>query len=154
MTPMTISELAKAADVHVETVRYYERRGLLPEPERRPSSYRAYPATMVTRLRFIKSAQELGFSLAEIKKLLALRVDTVTSCTEVRRQAQAKLDEVEQKLQALQQIQAALSDLVAACAQGGPQGECPILEALEERARQPEKHYSQRANTGRTPDVL
>jgi MerR family mercuric resistance operon transcriptional regulator len=140
---MTISELAKAANVHVETVRYYERRGLLPEPPRQSSGYRAYPVAMVTRLRFIKNAQELGFSLAEIAKLLALRVDTITSCAEVRRQAEAKLVEVEQKLQALHQIQAALSDLVAACAQGGPQGECPILEVLEERARQPEKYPSQ-----------
>jgi len=139
---MTISELAQAAGVHIETVRYYERRGLLPKPARRPSGYRAYPETMVARLRFIKNAQELGFSLAEIEKLLALRVDAVTSCVDVRRRAEVKLAEVAQKLQALQQIQAALSDLVAACAQGGPQGECPILEALEERARQPEKHHS------------
>jgi len=127
---MTISELAQAADVHVETVRYYERRGLLPEPPRQSSGYRAYPATMVTRLRFIKNAQELGFSLAEIEKLLALRVDA-TSCAEVRRQAEVKLAEVEQKLQALQQIHTALTDLVAACEHGGPQGECPLLEALE-----------------------
>lgn len=131
MTPMTISELAKAAGVHIETVRYYERRGLLPEPARRPSGYRAYAATMVARLRFIKNAQELGFSLAEIEKLLALRVDAATSCAEVRRQAEVKLAEVEQKLQTLQQIQAALTDLVAACDHGGPQGECPLLEALE-----------------------
>lgn len=130
--PMTISELAQAAGVHIETVRYYERRSLLPQPARRPSGYRAYPATMVTRLRFIKNAQELGFSLAEIEKLLALRVDAATSCADVRRQAEAKLVEVEQKLQALQQIQAALTQLVAACEQGGPQGACPILEALEE----------------------
>jgi len=154
MTSMTISELAKAADVHVETVRYYERRGLLPEPPRRSSGYRVYPETMVTRLRFIKNAQELGFSLAEIEKLLALRVDAVTSCAEVRRQAEVKLAEVEQKLQALQEIQAALSRLVVACDQGGPQGECPILEALEERARQPEKNHSQTENAGRKPDVL
>lgn len=154
MTPMTISELAQAAGVHIETVRYYERRGLLPEPPRQSPGYRAYPATMITRLRFIKNAQELGFSLAEIAKLLALRVDAATSCAEVRRRTEVKLAEVEQKLQALQQIQAALTDLVAACEQGGPQGECPILEVLEERARQPEKNHSQTANTGGKTDVL
>lgn len=132
MITMTISELAQAAGVHIETVRYYERRSLLPDPPRQSSGYRAYPTAMVARLRFIKNAQELGFSLAEIEKLLALRVDAVTSCAEVRRQAEAKLAEVEQKLQTLQQIQAALSRLVAACEQGGPQGECPILETLEE----------------------
>jgi len=119
--------------VHVETVRYYERRGLLPEPTRRPSGYRAYATATVARLRFIKNAQELGFSLAEIDKLLALRVDADTSCADVRRQAEAKLTEVEQKLQSLQQIQAALTQLVAACAHGGPHGECPILEALNEQ---------------------
>lgn len=132
MDGLTISQLAKTAGVHIETVRYYERRGLLPEPARRPSGYRAYAAGIVTRLRFIKNAQELGFSLAEIKKLLALRVDAHTTCAEVRHQATIKLVEVDQKLQALQQIQVALTQLVDACTRGGPQGECPILEALAE----------------------
>jgi len=99
MTAMTIGELAKAAGVHIETVRYYERCGLLPEPARRPSGYRAYAEATVARLRFIKNAQELGFALAEIEKLLALRVDANTTCAEVRRQAEAKLLEVERKLQ-------------------------------------------------------
>lgn len=136
MTAMTISELAKAAGVHIETVRYYERRGLLPAPARRPSGYRAYTKTTVARLHFIKNAQGLGFALAEIKKLLALRVDANTNCAEVHRQAEAKLVEVERKLQALHQIQAALTQLVAACARGGPQEECPILEALEDPSRE------------------
>lgn len=91
---------------------------------------------------------------SHIEKLLTLRVDAATSCAEMHHQAEAKLVEVEQKLQALQQIQLALIDLVAACAQGGPQGECPILEVLEERARQPKKHLLQTANTGGKPDVL
>lgn len=131
MTAMTIGELAKAAGVHIETVRYYERRGLLPEPARRPSGYRAYAEATVARLRFIKNAQELGFALAEIEKLLALRVDVNTNCAKVRRQAEAKLLEVERKLQTLQAIQAALTQLVTACERDEAQGECPILEVLE-----------------------
>ena len=131
MTAMTIGELAKAAGVHIETVRYYERCGLLPEPARRPSGYRVYAEATVARLRFIKNAQELGFALAEIEKLLALRVDANTNCAEVRRQAEAKLLEVERKLQTLQAIQAALTQLVTACERDGAQGECPILEVLE-----------------------
>lgn len=136
MIAMTISELAKATGIHIETVRYYERRGLLPTPARRPSGYRVYTESTVARLHFIKNAQGLGFSLVEIKKLLTLRVDADTNCAEVRRQAEAKLVEVEGKLQALQQIQTALTQLVAACERGGAQGECPILEALEDPAHE------------------
>lgn len=127
---MTIGELARSTGVHVETVRYYERCGLVPQPARRPSGYRVYSADSVARIRFIKNAQELGFSLAEIKKLLELRIDANTNCGEVRRQAQIKLSEINDKIRALQQMQQALLQLVAACEQGGPQGECPILDAL------------------------
>lgn len=127
---MTIGELARSAGVHVETVRYYERRGLVPQPARRPSGYRVYSADSVARIRFIKNAQGLGFSLAEIKKLLGLRIDADTNCSAVRRQAQTKLVEINDKIRALQQMQRALLQLVAACEQGGLQGECPILDAL------------------------
>ena len=135
MTTMKIGQLAKEADVNVETVRYYERRGLIPEPPRRPSGYREYSQESVTRIRFIKGAQDLGFSLTEINKLLALRVDAGTNCEDVRRQAQAKLDEISEKISALQQLQGALTELVVACDRGGPHGECPILEAIEHQAK-------------------
>jgi MerR family mercuric resistance operon transcriptional regulator len=134
---MTIGELARSAGVHVETVRYYERCGLVPQPARRPSGYRVYSADSVARIRFIKNAQELGFSLAEIKKLLELRIDANTNCGEVRRQAQIKLSELNDKIRALQQIQHALLQLVAACEEGGPQGECPILDALAAQEHHP-----------------
>ena len=133
MNTLTIGQLARCAGVNLETIRYYERRGLLPEPPRRASSYRAYPQESLARLRFIKSAQALGFTLKEINHLLSLRLHADTSCEQVRKQAEQKLAEVAQKIQALQELQQALMTLTAACAQGGPQGECPILEALEEQ---------------------
>ncbi|RIK36797.1 MAG: heavy metal-responsive transcriptional regulator [Chloroflexi bacterium] len=134
MDTLTIGQLAGCAGVNLETIRYYERRGLLPEPPRRASGYRAYPPESLARIRFIKSAQALGFTLEEIHHLLSLRVHAGTSCEQVRQQAEQKLAEVTQKIQALQELQQALVTLTEACAQGGPQGECPILEALEERA--------------------
>lgn len=131
---LTIGQLAQAAEVHVETIRYYERRGLMPEPPRRLSGYREYDQESISRMRFIKNAQALGFSLDEIEKLLALRVDAETSCDDVRQQAEAKLGEIYEKIQALHRLQSALSELIAACERGGPQGDCPLLEALEHQA--------------------
>ncbi len=129
---LTIGQLAKEADVHVETVRYYERRGLIPEPPRTPSGYRSYPAESVTRIRFIKSAQALGFSLAEIEQLLALRVDATNSCAAVQRRGRAKLASIDEKIATLQRMRAAVVDLLSRCdREGALGGECPFLEALE-----------------------
>jgi MerR family mercuric resistance operon transcriptional regulator len=128
---LTIGKIARRANVNVETIRFYERRGLLKAPPRTPSGYRLYPPDTVTRLRFIKRAQELGFSLDEIRELLALRVDSTTTCAEVQRRTEDKLKQIEEKIRSLQQIQQALTTLVAACEVGGPMGECPILEALD-----------------------
>lgn len=135
MSPLTVSRLAQAAGVNPQTVRYYERRGLLPAPPRTESGYRLYPEEAVVRLRFIKQAQELGFSLEEIQELLALRVDASTSCAQVQARAQTKIQEIDAKIRQLQAMQAALADLVAACEQGGTEGECPFLDALERRAQ-------------------
>lgn len=134
MNTLTIGQLAKHAGVNPETVRYYERRGLLSAPPRRESGYRAYPPESLARIRFIKSAQTLGFTLEEIHRLLSLRVHADTSCDQVRMQAEQKLAEVTQKIQALQELQQALLTLTVACARAEPQDECPILEALEEQA--------------------
>lgn len=136
MAGLKIGQVAALAGVNRETVRYYERRGLMPEPPGRPSGYREYPEESVARIQFIKGAQALGFSLTEIEKLLALRVDSGTSCDEVRRQAQKKLEEIDEKIRGLQQLQSALTELVTACDRGGPEGECPIIEALEYQSRQ------------------
>ncbi len=134
--PLTIGRIAKQADVHIETIRYYERRGLLPEPPRTEAGYRQYDAESVTRLRFIKEAQALGFTLDEIQGLLALRVDKETSCEDVRRRAERKAIDIEAKIDALQTMHAALQEMIAACERGGPRGECPLLETLERHAQE------------------
>jgi len=133
---LTIGRIAQQADVHIETIRYYERRVLLPDPPRTEAGYRQYDAESVTRLRFIKEAQALGFSLEEIQGLLALRVDKETSCADVRRRAERKAADIEAKISALQIMHAALQEMIAACAQGGPNGECPLLETLERHAQE------------------
>lgn len=131
METLTIGQLAKNAGVNIETIRYYERRGLIPEPPRRESGYRQYTPEFVTRIQFIKRAQELGFSLNEIAELLALRVDSETACSEVRQHAEVKIANIEGKIQTLQQMKQALKALVVVCNENGTTSECPILEALE-----------------------
>ncbi len=126
----TIGQLASAAGVGVETVRYYQRRGLLEEPTR-GNGYRRYDASHLERLRFIKRAQELGFTLAEIAELLALRLDPGKTAADVKARAEAKITEVEGKLRDLEQIRHALVHLAGRCRGGkGPMGECPLLEEL------------------------
>ena len=102
METLTIGQLAKDAGVNIETIRYYERRGLIPEPPRRKSGYRQYGSDFVLRIQFIKRAQELGFSLNEIDELLALRVDSGTACSEVKHHAEAKIADIEGKIKTLQ----------------------------------------------------
>lgn len=131
METLTIGQLAKNAGVNIETIRYYERRGLIPEPPRRESGYRQYGPDFVVRIQFIKRAQELGFSLNEIAELLALRVDSDTVCNEVRQRAEVKIANIEAKIQTLQQMKQALVTLVAVCNENGTTSECPILETLE-----------------------
>ena len=129
---LTIGALAAAAGVGRETVRFYERKGLLEAPPRSPAGYRHYSVTVVGRLRFIRRAQGLGFTLKEISDLLALRVDEVAACgTEAR--AREKLSRVAEKLTELRRMKRALERLVEACLAREPTSDCPILEELEER---------------------
>ena len=130
-TPLTAGRFAKRGGVNIETVRYYEQRGLLPEPGRAPSGYRLYSPAALTRLRFIKRAQELGFSLIEIQELLALRVSPGSTCADIRAQAKRKLASVNEKIVTLQRMGQALERLSRACVGDGPASECPILDALE-----------------------
>ena len=135
---LSTGKLAKAADVNVETLRYYEKRGLLPEPPRRDSGYRRYPQESVERLRFIKGAQELGFTLTEIKELLTLRVDENATKGDVRRRAEQKVLQINDKIDALRKMQEALTHLIHECSGEGPTSDCPILEAMETRQFQQE----------------
>ena len=129
--PLTIGNVARLAGVGVETVRFYEREGLLAEPERRQSGYRQYGDEVVQRLRFIRRAKELGFSLAEIRDLLSLRDDPQATAGDVRGRAEAKIAEIEAKVRDLQRMKKALLTLTDACSGHGPVGTCPIIEALD-----------------------
>jgi MerR family mercuric resistance operon transcriptional regulator len=131
MKPLTIGQVARRAEVGVETVRFYERQGLLEEPARKESGYRQYTRDVVARLRFIRRAKELGFTLKEIADLLALRLDPDTSCGEVRGRAKAKINDIEAKIRDLQRMRQALDKLVASCRGRGPIRACPILDALD-----------------------
>lgn len=129
--PLKTGELAREAGVNVETIRFYERKGLLPEPPRRSSGYREYPFGAVRRIRFIQRAKELGFTLREIKGLLELRVDPETTCDVVRERATEKIADVKHKIADLRKIEKALRKLTDSCSGSGPKDDCPILIHLE-----------------------
>jgi Hg(II)-responsive transcriptional regulator len=133
MDMLSIGQVARRAGVGVETVRFYEREGLLEEPPRRASGYRQYDEQVVKRLHFIKRAQKLGFSLKEITELLLLRVDGQHSCEEVKQATSAKITEVEQKLIELQRMRQALLQVAALCTGQGPASACPMLDALDQQ---------------------
>ena len=133
MKPLTIGDVARRAGVGVETVRFYERQGLLAEPQRRTSGYRQYDEEAVAVLRFIRRAKELGFTLKEIKGLLELRLDATASRAEVRRQARAKVADIEAKIADLQRMRDVLQSLIRKCHGDGTTTGCPILGALEGR---------------------
>lgn len=127
---ITTSGLAKQSGVNLETIRYYERAGLLPKPPRSISGYRLFSSDSVRRVRFIKRAQELGFSLREIKELLALRIAPGSTRANVRERAEAKIADIEEKVQHLRAMKKALVRLIESCCGNGPASECPILESL------------------------
>ncbi len=128
---LKIGEVADRAGVNLQTIRYYDREGLLPEPPRLESGYRMFPQDAVRRVRFIMRAQELGFTLSEIKALLALRIERKRGSAEVQRLAQAKIADIEQKIRTLQAMKKVLKELAERCPGCGPTSECPILESLE-----------------------
>jgi MerR family mercuric resistance operon transcriptional regulator len=128
---LTIGKLARQGGVNIQTIRYYERRGLIPKPNRSSSGYRLYDEEAVRRLGFVRRAQLLGFSLQEIDELLALRMLPGTSCAQIRQRARHKIAVVDEKLAELGRIRSALIKLAASCRGEGPTSECPILEALD-----------------------
>jgi DNA-binding transcriptional MerR regulator/copper chaperone CopZ len=128
---LTISRAAERAGVGVETVRFYERRGLIKQPPRpRGGGFRSYGEDVVEHIRFIRQAQELGFSLREIRELLSLRADPAADCGEVRKQALTKREEVDRKITQLRHIRAALDELIATCPGGGGLRACTIIDAM------------------------
>ena len=132
---MKIGTLAKHAGVAIDTVRYYERQGLLPAPVRLASGYRDYTDGDVARLRFIRRAKALGFTLGEIGELLALSTRRDGDMAGMKSAAQQKLADVDAKLAELQRIRQGLTDLVASCPGHGALEHCPILDALAGESR-------------------
>jgi MerR family mercuric resistance operon transcriptional regulator len=128
MQEMTIGQLAEAAEVNVETVRYYHRRGLLPVPPRPTGGIRRYPENVLRRLRFIKRSQSLGFSLDEVEALLSLH-DGQT-CRAARAIAEHRLTDVRQRMQDLSRLEAALASLVQRCSTSKGKMSCPLIDAL------------------------
>ncbi len=131
MNGLTVSSVAKQAKVNIETLRYYERRKVLPKPSRTESNYRLYSEDTVQKLRLIKRAQDLGFSLEEIKVLLSLKASPRDRCDRVYRQAKDKVNDIDGKIKTLQRMRKALSKLMSECTSRETVTECPILDALD-----------------------
>jgi MerR family copper efflux transcriptional regulator len=129
---LTIGRIAQSAGVAIDTIRFYEREGLLPAPRRRPSGYREYDQATVSRLRFIRRAKDLGFTLDEIRELLALSADRHVGVEGVRERAAARLLAIDERIAELQRVRDGLSELVEACPGHGAPEDCPILKALAE----------------------
>ena len=128
---MKIGMLARQVGVSVETIRFYESKGLVEAPRRSASGYRDYPEEAVGRLLFVCRAKKLGFSLREIKDLLALQFSPGATCQQVKEQAESKIEDIEKKIEGLRRIKQSLLELVARCPGRGPVGECPIIGSMD-----------------------
>lgn len=133
---LTIGTVAKRAGVPIDTIRYYEREGLLPQPLRRASGYRSYNETAISRLRFIRRAKDLGFTLDEIRDLLALSSDRRGGVKAVRKRAEHRLAGIDERIAELMRIRKGLQQLIEACPGHGDPEQCPILRALSEEEPQ------------------
>ncbi|MBI3375409.1 MAG: MerR family DNA-binding protein [Betaproteobacteria bacterium] len=139
---LTIGELAQRAGVGVETIRFYERKGLITQPVRPAAGYRAYPQDVVARLGFVHEAKQLGFTLKEIRNLLTLRDSPQTDAAAVRGRAAAKLAQIEDGINRFQRMRVTLQDLLSRCPGSGELNKCSIVEALSVSAPQPAKRRS------------
>ena len=131
MKNYTIGQMADKVGVNIQTIRFYERKGIIPKPERKPSGYRLFSDEDVKRLNFIHLSKGHGFSLQEIKELLDLRIDSKSSCDEVRALAEKKVEMMDVKIKELQSMKSALLKLVVTCRNRDYSSECPILEAFD-----------------------
>lgn len=133
MSNLTVGKLAKQVGINLETVRYYESIDLMPKPSRKESGYRVYSENDLKRLFFIKRGKELGFTLKEIKELMEIKVETKSTCGDVKHIAEHKIIDVEEKIKDLQKIKRVLKKLVAQCiCEEVSTDECPILETIED----------------------
>ena len=128
---LSIGDVASASGVGVETVRFYEREGLIEQPGRPDRGHRQYPPAVVGRIRFIRRAQDLGFTLREIRELIDLGEATRADCADVCRLAQTKIDEIDKKVMDLSRMRSVLDDLRNTCQQRGQVSACAILESLQ-----------------------
>lgn len=128
---MKIGTVAKKTGVGIETIRFYEREGLIAVPDRGPSGYREYGDDIEIRLSFIRRAKDLGFSLKEIRELLSLKAKPKSKCASVKNKANRKIEEIEHKIDQLKSIKSALQGLVASCNSELPASDCPILDDFE-----------------------
>lgn len=131
MNLLTIGQIAKRTNVNIETIRYYEKLGILPKPTRNSNSgYRQYKTNTIEQLNFILNAKSLGFSLNEIKQLFALRIKSSTTCADIKSKAEKKIKDIETKIKTLQKMKNALNKLASQCKGKGPVGDCPIIDAF------------------------
>lgn len=130
---MRIGELARATGTKAETIRYYEREGILPPADRTDSNYRDYSADHVAALNFVRRSRELGFGMAQVRNLLALSDSDDKRCEDVDRLVQQQIDEVDRKIAGLTQLREELSQMLRSC-DGERIGECRIVESLSRRA--------------------
>ena len=127
---MRISQIAKRAGVHIETIRFYERKGLIAQPPRPNGGYRDYPKEAVAKIRFIRRAKDLGFSLAEIEQLLSLQTNPKATCANVKQRAEAKILAIQERVKDLQTMKRALGNLVESCSGSGTLDHCPIMDCI------------------------
>src|SRR3954449_4548964 len=132
MTMMKIGEIAKRSGIGIETIRYYEREGLLLEPERRPSGYRQYDESSVERLEYISRAKELGFTLAEIRELLELSFAAHAGCDHIRQRAEVKITDIEIKIRSLQKMRRSLRSIVHQCKTKDSPHDCPLVNGAHD----------------------
>jgi len=131
MTFLSIGQIAERTGLTVETVRFYEKKTLINEPQRSPAGYRQYPPETVRRVQFIQNAKNVGFTLKDIGELLALARNPGTSCGDIKQRATQKIEEVDHKIRELQRIHDALGRMITKCDGRDDLSECPILEELE-----------------------